>query len=72
MVLVERGSLNDLQLELFHLGFLCLDRYSHLFASRGANIVVNDFNAIAAQKVVDEITRGTYLTFSVLANTNHI
>lgn len=69
MVLVERGSLNDLQLELFHLGFL--DRYSHLFASRGANIVVNDFNAAAAQKVVDEIIRGTYLTFLMLADTNH-
>ncbi|KAG6880125.1 hypothetical protein C0992_005832 [Termitomyces sp. T32_za158] len=31
--------------------------YSLLFASRGANIVVNDFNAAAAQKVVDEITK---------------
>jgi len=32
-----------------------LDRtYSLLFASRGANVVVNDFNATAAQKVVDE------------------
>ncbi|KAI6042983.1 hypothetical protein EDC04DRAFT_3088326, partial [Pisolithus marmoratus] len=30
--------------------------YSLLFASRGANVVVNDFNAAAAQKVVDEIT----------------
>uniref|UniRef100_A0A8H8CKV5 Ketoreductase domain-containing protein n=1 Tax=Psilocybe cubensis TaxID=181762 RepID=A0A8H8CKV5_PSICU len=29
--------------------------YSLLFASRGANVVVNDFNAAAAQKVVDEI-----------------
>ncbi|EGO24290.1 hypothetical protein SERLADRAFT_415443 [Serpula lacrymans var. lacrymans S7.9] len=29
--------------------------YSLLFASRGANVVVNDFNAEAAQKVVDEI-----------------
>ncbi|TFY79215.1 hypothetical protein EWM64_g4802 [Hericium alpestre] len=29
--------------------------YSLLFASRGANVVVNDFNQAAAQKVVDEI-----------------
>lgn len=34
-------------------------RYSLLFASRGANVVVNDFNQAAAQKVVDEITQGT-------------
>jgi len=32
--------------------------YSLLFASRGANVVVNDFNAEAAQKVVDEISKG--------------
>jgi multifunctional beta-oxidation protein len=32
--------------------------YSLLFASRGANVVVNDFNATAAQKVVDEIVKG--------------
>ncbi|PBK75606.1 multifunctional beta-oxidation protein [Armillaria solidipes] len=31
--------------------------YSLFFASRGANIVVNDFNAAAAQKVVDEIVK---------------
>ncbi|KAF8625541.1 hypothetical protein AX15_005308 [Amanita polypyramis BW_CC] len=31
--------------------------YALLFASRGANIVVNDFNGAAAQKVVDEIIR---------------
>ncbi|KAG0705683.1 hypothetical protein DFH29DRAFT_1029857 [Suillus ampliporus] len=31
--------------------------YSLLFASRGANVVVNDFNAEAAQKVVDEIKK---------------
>ncbi|KAH0585426.1 hypothetical protein H2248_008667 [Termitomyces sp. 'cryptogamus'] len=31
--------------------------YSLLFASRGANVVVNDFNAVAAQKVVDEIVK---------------
>lgn len=29
-----------------------------LFASRGANVVVNDFNAEAAQKVVDEVKKG--------------
>ncbi|KIK12816.1 hypothetical protein PISMIDRAFT_25629 [Pisolithus microcarpus 441] len=32
--------------------------YSLLFASRGANVIVNDFNAAAAQKVVDEIKQG--------------
>ncbi|KAF8962770.1 multifunctional beta-oxidation protein [Flammula alnicola] len=31
--------------------------YSLLFASRGANVVVNDFNAAAAQKVVDQIVK---------------
>ena len=31
--------------------------YSLLFASRGADVVVNDFNPAAAQKVVDEITK---------------
>ncbi|KAM6504207.1 multifunctional beta-oxidation protein [Amanita muscaria] len=31
--------------------------YALLFASRGANVVVNDFNGAAAQKVVDEITK---------------
>ncbi|KAJ7158814.1 peroxisomal hydratase-dehydrogenase-epimerase [Mycena filopes] len=31
--------------------------YSLLFASRGANVVVNDFNAEAAQKVVDQIVK---------------
>ncbi|KAJ7127053.1 peroxisomal hydratase-dehydrogenase-epimerase [Mycena epipterygia] len=31
--------------------------YSLLFASRGANIVVNDFNSEAAQKVVDQIVK---------------
>ena len=34
--------------------------YSLLFASRGANVVVNDFNASAAQKVVDQITKGVF------------
>ena len=33
--------------------------YSLLYASRGANVVVNDFNKDAAQMVVDEITKGT-------------
>jgi multifunctional beta-oxidation protein len=33
-------------------------RYSLLFARRGANVVVNDFNGAAAQKVVDEIIKG--------------
>ena len=40
------------------LGLTYFDRYALLFASRGANVVVNDFNGDAAQKVVDEITRG--------------
>ncbi|KAL0562574.1 hypothetical protein V5O48_019512, partial [Marasmius crinis-equi] len=31
--------------------------YSLLFASRGANVVVNDFNGESAQKLVDEITK---------------
>ncbi|TEB34648.1 multifunctional beta-oxidation protein [Coprinellus micaceus] len=31
--------------------------YSLAFASRGANVVVNDFNGEAAQKVVDEIVK---------------
>jgi multifunctional beta-oxidation protein len=29
-----------------------------LYGSRGANVVVNDFNKDAAQKVVDEINAG--------------
>ncbi|KAH9964369.1 peroxisomal hydratase-dehydrogenase-epimerase [Lactifluus volemus] len=32
--------------------------YSVLYGSRGANVVVNDFNKEAAQKVVDEINAG--------------
>jgi len=32
--------------------------YSLLYGSRGANVVVNDFNNEAAQKVVDEINAG--------------
>lgn len=38
--------------------------YSLLFASRGANVVVNDFNAEAAQKVVDEIVKGAFVVRS--------
>ncbi|KAF5371817.1 hypothetical protein D9615_009555 [Tricholomella constricta] len=34
-----------------------INRYSLMFASRGANVVVNDFNGAAAQKVVDEIVQ---------------
>ena len=34
-----------------------LSSYSQLFASRGANVVVNDVSAAAAQKVVDEIVQ---------------
>ena len=33
-------------------------RYSLLYGSRGANVVVNDFNKEAAQKVADEINAG--------------
>lgn len=46
---------------LWHSNSLVFHRYSILFASRGANVVVNDFNAEAAQKVVDEIVKGTWL-----------
>jgi multifunctional beta-oxidation protein len=35
-------------------------RYSLHYASRGANVIVNDFNREAAQKVVNEITHGAY------------
>lgn len=41
-------------------------RYSLLFASRGANVVVNDFNAQAAQKVVDEIKAGAHVKLDLL------
>ena len=37
-------------------------RYSLLYGSRGANVVVNDFNKEAAQKVVDEINAGEPLS----------
>lgn len=33
-------------------------RYSLFYASRGANVVVNDVSQAASQKVVDEITKG--------------
>lgn len=46
----------------------CLSRYSLLFASRGANIVINDFNAALAQKVVDEITKSAYSGFRTLVS----
>lgn len=42
-------------------------RYSLLFATRGANIVVNDFNAEAAQNVVDEIKRGGWFICRLVA-----
>lgn len=42
--------------------------YSLLFASRGANVVVNDFNAEAAQKVVDEIVKGMSLVHKLTAH----
>ena len=32
--------------------------YALLFGLRGANVVVNDFNGEAAQKVVDEVKKG--------------
>ena len=35
-----------------------MSSYSLHFASRGANVVVNDVSQAAAQKVVDEITQG--------------
>lgn len=35
-----------------------MHRYSLAFASRGANVVVNDVSKENAQKVVDEITKG--------------
>lgn len=44
--------------DMFILITRSLISYSLLFASRGANVVVNDFNAAAAQKVVDEIVKG--------------
>lgn len=41
-----------------------LNRYSLLYASRGANVVVNDVSQAAAQKVVDEITKGMCCLYS--------
>ena len=47
-------------------------RYSLLYGSRGANVVVNDFNKEAAQKVVDEINAGARrLPFPCCALDNH-
>ncbi|KAJ8589033.1 peroxisomal hydratase-dehydrogenase-epimerase [Rhizopogon salebrosus TDB-379] len=43
--------------------------YSLLFASRGANVVVNDFNPEAAQKVVDQINKAGG---SAVANTSSV
>lgn len=64
VVSVDREFPDGLRPELFD--FDILNRYSLLFASRGANVIVNDFNATAAQKVVDEITKGTYFRPSCL------
>ena len=44
--------------------------YSILFASRGANVVVNDFNPAAAQKVVNEITKGILLIWNAILCVN--
>ncbi|KAG5647422.1 hypothetical protein DXG03_000493 [Asterophora parasitica] len=41
--------------------------YSLFFASRGANVVVNDFNGAAAQKVVDDIVKEDGLIHPELA-----
>lgn len=53
-------------------GIHVLDRYSLLFASRGANVVVNDVSQAAAQKVVDEITKGVWPTASGKITSNEI
>jgi len=66
VVSVDREFPDGLRPELFDFDILCLNRYSLLFASRGANVIVNDSNATAAQKVVDEITKGTYFCPSCL------
>lgn len=49
------------------------DRYSLLFAERGANVVVNDMNKAAAQAVVDEITTGesTHCVHGLPLNSTH-
>lgn len=74
VVSVDREFPDGLRPELFD--FDILNRYSLLFASRGANVIVNDFNATAAQKVVDEITKGTYFRPScltvIMTNTYYI
>lgn len=38
-----------------------MSRYSLAFASRGANVVVNDVSKENAQRVVDEIKKGGLL-----------
>jgi len=56
------GGLGKAYASMLPISVVCLlfaSSYSLLFASRGANVVVNDFNGAAAQKVVDEITKGT-------------
>ncbi len=53
-----RASVFSLFVPLF-VGQMLFHRYSLLYGSRGANVVVNDFNKEAAQKVVDEINAGT-------------
>jgi hypothetical protein len=47
-------------------------RYSLLFSSRGANVVVNDFNKVAAQKVVDEINAGALFPSLVRVLLRHL
>ena len=42
--------------------------YALLYGSRGANVVVNDFNKEAAQKVVDEINAGALIALSRLCS----
>ena len=46
-------------LDFISVNYVTSNSYSLLFALRGANVVVNDFNAAAAQKVVDEIIKGS-------------
>lgn len=40
-------------------------RYSLLFASLGAKVVVNDVSTKAAQSVVDEIRNRNYFSYSL-------
>lgn len=46
--------------------------YSLLFASRGANVVVNDFNAEAAQRVVDEIKHGAFRSMDLVSGLMYV